>query len=660
MSILCIITLVTYHFCLIKTIHYVKGEFMLTISNSFALLLLAITMIVFFSIKHHLTLASKYYTLCLISTFFSAIANTLRIAGSTVFSFPTLAMKILGTADLMFITLTMSILALYLVAKVCEHTVDGNLTYAKIAVTIAISLTALVLLLNLKYGFVFESTKSGEYLKGAAYFFPYVFMGAETLVVFLYCIKHLKTLTKSVKIALVESFAVIVLCLLISKLYNNISIFVFAIVLIELLFFLNFQNHRMGVNSLTNLNGSRIFFKEISANISKHKEFRVYLIKLKHLSNLRQHYGHKKGDELLYMFAFHLNKLFNHASAFNLHGATFALIIPRLSDEKSNEERKKLLSFLEDPKLYLSSPMELDYVVSEYVSNGEETGDSIYEQLENAAEIARDSRLKYILCSPELYKIRQRKQYLIDRMQTITSENGFELWFQPIYSVNKKQFSSMEALLRLREPDGSYVSPAEFIPLAEKTGQIMPITWFVIEEACRVLSSNSELKDKRVSINLPMAQLTDSAFDKKLDEIVDRYGLAHNRISFEFTERVIMDDLNIAEKNMKRLARSGYTFYLDDFGTGYSNFNCVLQLPLKTVKLDMSITSTLEAKQDKNNLVNILTDLFHDMGLQVVAEGAETEEQILLLSAFGVDGIQGYYYAKPMPLDKLKEFLQDK
>ena len=215
----------------------------------------------------------------------------------------------------------------------------------------------------------------------------------------------------------------------------------------------------------------------------------------------------------------------------------------------------------------------------------------------------------------------------------------------------------MEVLLRLKEKSGGFISPAEFIPLAEQTGQIIAITWFVIEETCHALANTPELAGIRASINLPMMHLTDPDFEHRLNDIVDGYGISHDRISFEFTERVILDDLDLAQKNMKRLAESGYTFYIDDFGVGYSNFNCVLKLPLKTVKLDMSLTSTTEKLKENYGLVYILTDLFHDMGLNVVAEGAETAEQVELLKAYGVDGIQGYFYAKPMPLQKLCDFL---
>ena len=214
--------------------------------------------------------------------------------------------------------------------------------------------------------------------------------------------------------------------------------------------------------------------------------------------------------------------------------------------------------------------------------------------------------------------------------------------------------------MRLRESDGGFISPGEFIPIAEKSGIITPITWFVINEVCQAITENRWLDDMRVSINLSMSNLSDDNF---VDELLARAcscSVDKSRISFEFTERVMRDKLDNASRNMMRLAKEGFTFYLDDFGVGYSNFNCVLQLPLHTVKLDTSLSASEELVREKDGLVAILTNLFHNMNLKVIAEGAETDEQVEMLIQNGVDEIQGYYFAKPMPAHRLQEFLQKK
>ena len=213
----------------------------------------------------------------------------------------------------------------------------------------------------------------------------------------------------------------------------------------------------------------------------------------------------------------------------------------------------------------------------------------------------------------------------------------------------------MEALIRLIEPDGTIVSPGEFIPVAERTGTITSVTWFVLEEVCIFLSEHPEL-DVSVSINLPMTQLLERGFLTRFNSIVNRYNIEHRHICIEFTERNILESFEQTKDIMLQLKQDGYRFYLDDFGTGYSNFNCLLQLPFQFIKLDASLTRT----EDNLDLVKTLTTLFHEMNLDVIAEGAETQESVISLTNHGIDRIQGYFYAKPMPVPKLLEFYQNK
>jgi EAL domain-containing protein (putative c-di-GMP-specific phosphodiesterase class I) len=222
--------------------------------------------------------------------------------------------------------------------------------------------------------------------------------------------------------------------------------------------------------------------------------------------------------------------------------------------------------------------------------------------------------------------------------------------------MHSGEFCSMEALIRLREPDGSYISPSEFIPVAEQTGMVAPITWFILDEACRLLKEHPELGVASVGINLPMAQLLDKSFMIRLNSIVDGAGIAHRRICLEFTERAILENFQQTLDIMETLTQQGYRFFLDDFGMGYSNFNCLLKLPFTTVKLDRSLTSTVLSNKNEQNIVYMLTELFHRMDLKVVAEGAETEDQVNVLKEFGVDRIQGYYYAKAMDIKKIIAF----
>jgi EAL domain-containing protein (putative c-di-GMP-specific phosphodiesterase class I) len=225
--------------------------------------------------------------------------------------------------------------------------------------------------------------------------------------------------------------------------------------------------------------------------------------------------------------------------------------------------------------------------------------------------------------------------------------------------MKKGIFCSMEALIRLHESDGTLISPGEFIPIAEQAGMIVPITWFVIEQSCAAMASNPELRYISVSVNVPMSQLVDTDFLDHLNSITDKYGIEHNRICLEFTERVMLDDFARVKARMDAVSACGYRFFLDDFGTGFSNFNCLLQLPFCDVKLDKSLTDTVTSNSSEGNVVLMLTELFHKMNLKVIAEGVETEEQSRILSEYGIDRIQGYYYSAPMSLDRVLNFYRE-
>lgn len=631
---------------------------MTVLGSCFALGIVFLICLVFFRNKYFLTRASKYYIVCLLLTLVSAVVNVVKIYVVRSTYSPTTVYAV-STVNLLFTIFTAMMLAMYLVVKVVEHIYDDNIIFAKVSLITLFSIFTVITIANIYTGWLFRVTPDGKEEFGEFYFLPYVFIALELVLLCYYFLKHRKRLSKTIRIAMYESILMVAFCVVLKNIHDDLPISILAIAFVELVFFLNFQNHRNGVNTLTKLNDGRSFYNEVAKRIRWNEPFKVYLIKLKNIGIIRGNYGHRAGDEVLYLFSFAFDKLFSGGIPFHMHGATFALVLP-CDEDGSPEQTSKLLEFLDKEITYKDQNFKFDYTVAENVIGDESDADLFHERLEYATEVARLTNQNYIKCTEELETARLRKKYLINRLQTINRECGYEIWFQPIFNVGLKKFVSAEILLRLKEADGSFISPAEFIPIAENTGQIVPITWFVIEEACRALSENRELDKIRVSINLPMNILVDKSFESKLNGIVDSYGLPHERFSFEFTERVIIDDLDLAEKNMKKLAESGYTFHLDDFGVGYSNFNCVLRLPLKTIKLDMTLTATTEKTADSSNIVNILTDLFHDMGLNVVAEGAESSEQVEILSTFGVDGIQGYFFAKPMPLDKLKEFLTNK
>ena len=155
-----------------------------------------------------------------------------------------------------------------------------------------------------------------------------------------------------------------------------------------------------------------------------------------------------------------------------------------------------------------------------------------------------------------------------------------------------------------------------------------------------------------------MTQLLDKGFVSRFIGTVDQAGVAHDRICLEFTERTILENFKQTQQVMSELTEAGFHFYLDDFGTGYSNFNCLMQLPFRAIKFDAGFIHDQKTIQQNYTPISALTKIFHDMDLIVVAEGAENEDEVNAMIAVGVDRIQGYAFARPMPEEKLLKFYQ--
>jgi len=256
-------------------------------------------------------------------------------------------------------------------------------------------------------------------------------------------------------------------------------------------------------------------------------------------------------------------------------------------------------------------------------------------------------------------KLRQRSG-TIELMRRSIDEHRFQVWYQPVYCCHHDLFCSAEALLRLFDDEGKPIPPDVFIPLAEENGMIKELTWIVLDDVCRLLSSDTVPGLESVSLNLSMQQLLDTGLAGRIQEYLERYGVAPERIKVEITERFILHDARYANEQLAALAAVGVQIFMDDFGTGYSNLSSVLHFPFTAVKLDRSLIAPVLENQQASLMVNTLLNLFHEIGKRVVAEGVEQAEQAERLRACGVDMIQGFYYAKPMPEKELIEFFEER
>ena len=228
------------------------------------------------------------------------------------------------------------------------------------------------------------------------------------------------------------------------------------------------------------------------------------------------------------------------------------------------------------------------------------------------------------------------------------------LHYQPKIDGERGSIIGVEALLRWTHPERGMIAPDIFIPLAERFGIIINLGNWVIEEACRQLAEWRGMGlQMRVAINLSVHQLRESGLAERITQTLQRHNVQASQLLCEITESVAMEDTQATQRTFEELRDIGVYLSIDDFGTGYSSLNYLRQLPAQLLKIDRSFIRDLETEEDARAVVHAVVHLAHALGLRVVAEGVETAAQRDILLNMHCDELQGYFYAKPMPADRL-------
>lgn len=377
--------------------------------------------------------------------------------------------------------------------------------------------------------------------------------------------------------------------------------------------------------------------------------------KLKQINKL---YGNSVGDQLLIDVAEELKQIRNNNYIFRIHGNQFLIFSMTKTDYK--ETKKGILQLFQTPfdigdeKIDFSATICGIMDAQELVDN-----DMLLAYLEYLILLKPKSDKTTLIENSEttkrgfLYEQRVKKY-----MNTAIEEDLFEVYYQPLYSVQEGRYVTMEALSRLKHPTLGMIPPDIFINQAEKNGQIIELGKLQFRRVCRFMKSHKALMDHIGSIkfNLSPLELLKSGYSQELIKIIKEYELPYGWFQFEITETVATEYSRELYETIKDFRSVGIEICLDDFGSGYANLNTILKLPFSTVKLDRSMLNGICEDQQVALLYKNIVSIMQNLGHKVVAEGVETEEEVKLLKEWGVDLIQGYYYTRPLSRDDLLSF----
>ncbi|MEA5552599.1 EAL domain-containing protein [Anabaena cylindrica UHCC 0172] len=276
-------------------------------------------------------------------------------------------------------------------------------------------------------------------------------------------------------------------------------------------------------------------------------------------------------------------------------------------------------------------------------------------RLTNAIERQPEAQTLF-LSSAELAHLRLERD-----LKMALTRNEFKLCYQPIVSLTNNQISGFEALIRWQHPTWGIIYPDKFIPLAEEKGLIIDIGFWVLQEACRQLcnwqqQSPELFNSLTVSVNVSSKQLALPLLVEQVKQVLEETGLQPHNLVIEITESAIIDNQVNANKTLEDLQNLGVRLYIDDFGTGYSSLSRLYELPLDVLKIDRSFVQKLDCSSG-NHIVQAIANLAHNLGLEVIAEGVETVEQMKKLQLIGCNQGQGYFFARPLETHEIVDLL---
>ncbi|HET7833812.1 MAG TPA: EAL domain-containing protein [Gallionella sp.] len=391
----------------------------------------------------------------------------------------------------------------------------------------------------------------------------------------------------------------------------------------------------------------------------------VLFIDLDRFKLVNDSFGHLVGDELLCDVSTRLNARLREGDTLGrLGGDEFILLVSPLRDSQDAAiVARDFISVLSAP-FQLPDGHEVFIGGSIGISLFPQDGETVSELMKNADAamyLAKESgRNQYSFYSKELNADARSRLTMENDLRRAVLQNELMLHYQPIVDLRTGKICGAEALARWRQGNNQWISPTKFIPLSEKSGVILMIGNWVINQACMQIRKwlDEGLANVRVAINISARQFRSGNLDKLVAQALKKYNISAQHLELELTESMLMHEHDEAVATMQKLKQIGVKISLDDFGTGYSSFSYLSRFPIDTLKIDQSFVRNVVIERDATEIASAIIGLAHRMGLRVVAEGVETEAQLAYLRENGCDEIQGYRFSTPLTPQDFADLLR--
>ncbi|WP_457600379.1 bifunctional diguanylate cyclase/phosphodiesterase [Hydrogenivirga sp.] len=395
----------------------------------------------------------------------------------------------------------------------------------------------------------------------------------------------------------------------------------------------------------------------ISRTKMLNRSLAILFIDIDRFKYVNDTYGYPVGDTVLKEVSERIKRALREGDTVARLGSDEfgAVLIDLAHKEDIPKVINKIFANMEEPIVVDGKEviLTLSVGVSIFPDDGSDAEDLVKKAEMALAHAKEDRRNSYQFFKEDM-NVHITELVLLERhLFKALDRDEFVIHYQPYFDLRSMRPEGMEALLRWNSEDLGFVFPSKFIPILENTGLIIRVGEWLLEQACRMV----ERTNRSVSVNISPVQFKDRDFPRKVERIVEEYGISGGYLTFEITESTIMDDVEFARRSLKRLKKLGVKVAIDDFGTGYSSLAYLKLLPVDFLKIDVSFVRDIDKDPDDRAIVNAIIQLAKNLGLRTVAEGIENDKHLKILQGMGCDLGQGYHLGKPVPEGELVKLL---
>lgn len=526
-------------------------------------------------------------------------------------------------------------------------------------------LYAVMVLLNPVTRNIFDLTEANGYTRGHLIFVTYLIFYAYCVASIIVTLCNHKKIEKEIYRILAAFPLLAVLVIIIQQIYSDIILSGSAATCALLIIYLHLQNKQISMDYLTNLPNRQELLNMLHLLTNKYpvRGFILLVVSLRDFRQVNNACGQQSGDAFLKSVGHFLSTIGPAGNVYRFSGDEFALLFTQENSDELDScvsairERMALPWQINDYRFLIRAVMGI--IRSADCDGSIENTIGGIEYAVSQAKSGKYGQVCY--CDKEMLEKRERKHKVIRILKDKLADKSFEMYYQPIYSIETGKFQYAESLMRINDTPIGPIYPSEFIPVAEETGLIIEITYVILDKVCKFINRLRALgiQIDSIHVNFSAIQFSQQDLSKKVLEIIESNNTPMPAVKIEFTESTLAENPTVVAEFAEEMKSYGIMMGLDDFGTGYSNIATVINIPFGTLKLDRSLVQASIKNPTSALAVKNLVRAFKDLNMKVVAEGVETEEQRQLVEEFGVDQIQGFYYSKPLSETEMAEFMRN-